>query len=83
MIPLQSEEQIYRIEEMPRSLVAPLRGAGGLLVSLLKSVPVRLYLDAFSMSRVLQFTVTLDADVVSFGAQHVSCGLLVASVAAP
>ena len=31
MIPLQMEEQIYSIEQTRRSLVAPPRGAGGLV----------------------------------------------------
>ena len=42
-------------------------------------VLARLCLDAVSMSRVLQFTVIWDADVISFGVQNVSCGMLVTS----
>ena len=49
-------------------------------MSLLKFVLVRWCLDVVPMSRVLQFTAILGADVVSSGIQKVSFGMPVWSV---
>ena len=51
-------------------------------ISLPKCVLVRWCLDTVSTSRVLQCTVIWGADVVSFGAENVSFGMLVASILA-
>ena len=52
-------------------------------IPLLKLVLVRWCPDVVSMPRVLQFTVIWGADVVSFGSQNVSFGMLVVSTLAP